>query len=106
MEIKEEKELKPYTPIERTRCPFRGFSIRGKIMADSKGNQCALEVISYGPCDMELDGKQPNWSKCLLNTEETRKYIEENSEKVIVFPREFVPPEEEGEERPNLPEVR
>lgn len=86
-------ELKPYTPVERTRCAFYGFSLRGKLMTDSKGNQCALKTESYDPCQMEIAGNEVRWSSgCPFNTEENRKYIEENSEKVRVFPREFRPP--------------
>ena len=89
--MKDDKEIKPYFEVERFACPFYGFSLRGKLMTDSKGNQCSLKTESYDPCQMEMAGDKPIWIKCPLNTEENRKEIEGNLEKIRVFPREHRP---------------
>ena len=86
------KEIKPYTPVERPPCPFHGFSaMSGGVMMDSEGNQCALETKSYHPCGMKTAGDKPYWSDCPFNTEENRKKLQGDLEKVRVFPREFRP---------------
>jgi len=87
-------ELKPYVLVERFEkpCAFYGFSLRGKLMTDSKGNQCALKTESYDPCQIEIAGNEVRWSGCPFNTEENKKRIEEGDLKeVIVFPREHRP---------------
>ncbi len=84
--------LQPYSPLERTRCPFRGFTIILNSMVDSKGNQCALVTDSYDPCRMETAGDEPNWSECPFNMKENEVKIQEYLEKMKVFPREFHPP--------------
>ena len=88
--MKEDKEIRPY--VLRSDCAFQGFSGMSDVMMDSGGNQCALKIDSYSPCQMEMRGNKPSWSECPFNTEKNRKYIEENSEKVRVFPRECRPP--------------
>jgi len=84
-------ELKPY--VLRSNCAFYGFDLRGKLMTDSKGNQCALKTESYDPCQMEMEGNEVRWpSGCPFNTEENKKRIEEGDLKeVMVFPREHRP---------------
>ena len=32
----------------------------------SEGNQCPLKD-GFAPCDMEMEGKEPDWSKCRRN---------------------------------------
>ncbi len=87
---RKDKEIRPY--VLRPDCAFHGFSgMFDGVMMDSGGNQCALKTGSYSPCQMEMRGNKPYWSECPFNTEENRKYIEENSEKVRVFPREHRP---------------
>lgn len=87
---RKDKEIRPY--VLRPDCAFHGFSGMSDVMMDSGGNQCALKTDSYSPCQMEMRGNKPYWSECPFNTEENRKYIEENPEKVKVFPRELRPP--------------
>ena len=86
---RKDKEIRPY--VLRPDCAFHGFSGMSNVMMDSGGNQCALKIDSYSPCQMEMVGNKPSWSECPFNTEKNRKYIEENSEKVRVFPREHRP---------------
>lgn len=84
------KETRP--SVLRPDCSFHGFSLRGKLMTDSKGNQCALKTESYAPCQIEMAGDKPNWYKCPLKTEENKKRIEEGDLKEVrVFPREYRP---------------
>ena len=86
---RKDKEIKPYTP--RPACPFYGFTTILHFMRDSGDNQCALKIELYDPCEMEMAGDKPIWIKCPLNTEENRKEIEGNLEKIKVFPREHRP---------------
>ena len=89
---RKDKEIKPYAG--RLPCPFYGFSaMYASVLKDSGGNQCALEIIPYGPCEMELAGNKPGWSECAFNTEENRKKRVGNLDKTRVFPREFRPSE-------------
>jgi hypothetical protein len=54
---------------ERTRCPFYGFHFvpEQKVMVDSNGNQCALAMSAYSPCQMEIAGNEPYWWLCPRN---------------------------------------
>jgi hypothetical protein len=83
------KEIKPYVP--RPNCFLYGFTTILRFMRDSGDNQCALKIRFYDPCEMEMMGDKPRWSECPLNTEENRKNIEGNLEKIRVFPKEFRP---------------
>lgn len=89
-----EEALTPYFQKKRHPCPFYGFSGMFGTMIDQHGNQCALITGSYNPCQMEIQGQEPNWYKCPFNTEENRKKSEEliKNEKGQVFPEEFHPP--------------
>ena len=86
---RKDKEIKPYTP--RPNCFLYGFTTILRFMRDSGDNQCALKIRLYDPCEMEMMGDKPRWSECPLNTEENRKNIEGNLEKIRVFPKEFRP---------------
>jgi len=83
------KEIRPY--VLRPPCPFHGFTSILRFMRDSGDNQCALKIELYDPCQMEIAGDKPIWVGCPLNTEENRKEIEGNLEKIRVFPRERRP---------------
>jgi len=91
---RKDKEIKPYFEVERTHCPFRGFHYGGipNVFLDSDGNQCALKIRSYSPCQMEMAGDEPNWSECYFNTEKNREKLAGILETTRVFPREFRPP--------------
>lgn len=86
------KELKPYFDKERPPCPFYGFHAWQSMFMDQTGNQCALLIDSYSPCQMEVRNQKTDWNKCPFNTPETRQKLEEISQEVIVFPNEFWPP--------------
>lgn len=89
---RKDREIKPYSEVERTRCPFHGFSaMPGGVMMDSEGNQCALKTGSYSPCGMKTAGDEPYWSECPFNTEENRTRLAGSLEEIKVFPREFRP---------------
>jgi hypothetical protein len=48
-------------------CPFYGRSgARFPILLQSGGNQCALLVHSFSPCEMEMIGRAPDWKECEL----------------------------------------
>ena len=35
-------------------------------LIDSGGNECALILLSYSPCAMEMDGEEPDAAVCSL----------------------------------------
>jgi len=72
---------------KRPLCPFYGFHFNGEFMKDTRGNQCALMEGNY-PCQMEIDGRKPNWNICSVNTEDYREDLESIAE-IQTFPREF-----------------
>ena len=89
----------PYLEVERHPCPFYGFNgmFRFGDMMDSEGNQCALITDSYSPCQMEMDGDEPNWNLCPIKQATPKKYLrrfEESAKRKRAFPREFNPPEQ------------
>jgi hypothetical protein len=51
-------------------CPFYGHhlvKVEGRLpflRLDQDGNECALIVDAYSPCQMEIDGRDPDWKKC------------------------------------------
>lgn len=48
-------------------CPFYGRSaLAFPILANSHGNQCAIEIDSNSPCIMELAPDGPDWRRCPL----------------------------------------
>jgi len=85
------KELKPTTPKPRHDCPFYGFHLARGMFIDSKGNQCAVIINSYSPCQMGMAGQTPNWSECGFNTEESRRSMAKYANELVVFPDEFYP---------------
>lgn len=85
------KSLEPYSDVERPACPFYGFNEMYGSLMDSKGNQCALITDSFSPCKMEMTEENPNWHECPLNTEGSRKKLEEVAGRMQAFPREFHP---------------
>ena len=64
----------PATPAPN--CPFYGRHIGLTLLRanrppvptvlflDSGGNQCALRMDSYTPCDLVLERKPVNWREC------------------------------------------
>ncbi len=93
--FKKEGNAKPYFQKERHPCPFYGFHLQHDtdIMIDQNGNQCAIVIISYCPCQMEEKGKEPNWYKCSFNNLEISDKFKEKfeifSQKIKVFLEEF-----------------
>lgn len=86
------KEMTPTYEQERTKCPFYGFFLApGPMFMDSEGNQCALNIDSFGPCQLEFNGEPPNWEKCSFNTAENKKTIEELIATARIGPQEFWP---------------
>jgi len=77
----------PKQPIPRTRCPCYGFFGAMGVFMDQRGNQCPLEVDSYHPCDMEMDGEYPDAAKCPRIVGQDISVLD----KCRVFPREFHP---------------
>lgn len=85
----------PYAIQTRYDCHFYGLNsiVEGLVMVDSiEKDQCALITKSYRPCQMETEGNSPDWHKCPLNTEGSRKKLEKFAGSIRVFPREFQPP--------------
>jgi hypothetical protein len=70
-------------------CPFYGFylSLLAGVMADQEGNQCALIVDSYDPCQMERGGETPDWETCSKNCDENKGALEALAESIAVFPK-------------------
>jgi len=65
-------------------CPFYGHALFPAMTARrqdppfllfaSGGNQCALITTAHSPCKMEVEGQEPDWSKCrLVNLARTRR---------------------------------
>jgi hypothetical protein len=85
--------LKPVTQKpKRHRCPFYGFhyAFLSNILVDSMGNQCALCLSSYSPCEMETFKKEkPDWNKCSRNTGTHKDIFKEAIASSEVFPDEF-----------------
>jgi len=90
---KSPKSLKPVIKKPRHRCPFYGFfhARSTDVLIDQQGNQCALIVTSYSPCQMEFRKQTPDWDKCSLNAEKDKEIIEEMMDSCRVFPDEFMP---------------
>lgn len=53
-------------------CKFYGCHavLPMRLLIESRGNQCALITTAYAPCQMEVQGLVPDWSRCPLNTDE------------------------------------
>jgi hypothetical protein len=48
-------------------CPFYGYHAIPdmRLLAGSRGNQCAMVLDAFSPCRMEVhDGKKPDWETC------------------------------------------
>lgn len=52
-------------------CPFYSHNLvmnhggaRPIILIDTSGNQCALIADAIAPCQMEIEGKTPDWKEC------------------------------------------
>ncbi len=88
------EELKPYKEKERHTCPFYGFFAANGMMMDQHGNQCALVIDSYRPCQMEKEGEQPDWNGCPFKEEKSSGELEILIDRIQVFPQEFCPPGE------------
>ena len=56
-------------PVKQEGCPFYGFflSPEMKVMHAQHGNQCALKISSYSPCQMEIAGDAPFFGACPLS---------------------------------------
>jgi len=91
--------MKPYFEVERPPCPFYGFSGMFGSLRDSGGNQCALKKDADSSCVMEMKGEEPNWNLCPIHRQNSSdgngKRLEEISERIQIFPREFRPPKAE-----------
>ncbi len=74
-------------------CPFYGFfcGVAGGILMDQEGNQCALIVDSYSPCQMQSPIQTPDWTKCLFNDEQGKELIELFKRHYRVGAKEFWP---------------
>lgn len=50
-------------------CKFYGHSgIMGELFPTG-GNQCGMITDSHAPCQMEMEGMEPDWGSCPLNIE-------------------------------------
>jgi len=67
------------------KCPYYGFYLSRGIMVDTYGNQCALIINSYSPCQMEMNKENPDWNKCSFIGNKER--IELILAEFMVFPR-------------------
>ena len=84
------ESLTPVMDKKRPSCPFYGFYMAPGVLLDSEGNQCALIINSYSPCQMEMLARNPDWKKCPHNNIENKKKLEYLSG-FSVFPKEFWP---------------
>lgn len=53
-----------------TGCKFYGHAAAIGTLFPTGGNQCALVTNAHAPCRMEMEGQEPNWERCPLNTPE------------------------------------
>ena len=72
----------------RPRCPFYGFFVGYGEFIDTQGNQCALFKDAYVPCQMELQGSQPDFDKCNFKKRLAPGFVEKIASSFIVFPKE------------------
>ena len=84
-------ENRSETDKSRPRCPFYGFHYAMGALIDSNGNQCAMIVDSYSPCQMERNGEEIDWNNCKLNNERTEARLQGSLEEASVFPKELKP---------------
>lgn len=61
--------------VMRRNCPFYGRAMyqsrmvtaaKPFLLLGTNGNQCALVLESHAPCQMELNGEDPEWRECVL----------------------------------------
>ena len=83
--------ISPTFEKKRYPCPFYGFYTGPGALLDQKGNQCALMVDSYSPCQMGLQEQTPDWNKCRFNNEKNKRVIETIIEESRIYPDEFFP---------------
>jgi hypothetical protein len=59
-------------------CRFYGYYVIEEALAlvAQSGNQCALIVDHYAPCQMEIEGQAPQWDRCPLNTPRAARLVE------------------------------
>lgn len=86
----------PNLVVERTLCPFYGFSAMGvmvgSMLLDTGGNQCPLEgANTFSPCQMEMAGEMPDWDSCPYNKEENREVIDFFLQEFTIAPKEYWP---------------
>ncbi len=92
IDVKGEKErIQPNEPVPRNACPFYGFAtfLGVGLLMDQKGNQCAI-AGGYVPCEMEIQGKTPDWRNCAKNALISQEQLL-CLEKLRCAPREFWP---------------
>jgi hypothetical protein len=89
---RKKKTLELLPEKDRPACPFYGFGgMFDDVLMDSGGNQCALKMRRYSPCEMEMVLSKPSWHECPLNTEENKQRLELIERRIRVFPKEFRP---------------
>ena len=76
------------TKVQRTRCPFYGFSGAIGMFMDQQGNQCPLKA-GYSPCLFVYQDKEANWQECPLNRRNSG--LLERFNDWSIFPREHEP---------------
>ncbi len=88
---RKDREIKPYAPVERTRCAFYGFIRVFGSMIDTKRNHCGFKAGLYSSCYRKKVGEEPDWSGCVFNAEEYEWRMDGISKKTRVYPKEFRP---------------
>lgn len=49
-------------------CQFYGYNYArlSRVLVAQGGNQCAVRADGYVPCQMQVDGNDPDWESCPL----------------------------------------
>ena len=98
-------DLTPVRYLERTKCPFFGFTQVGNLFIDTGvGNdRCALVRGSDCSCLMLKSDLVPDWNSCMNNSENFSLALERMMRDCEILADEFI--EDEQEDRTGLPHV-
>jgi len=75
--------------LNRPPCPYFGFHLTPglNVMMDQGGNQCALEVGAFHPCDYQVRGAMPDWNVCaIFNKPENERKLTILENVCVVYP--------------------
>lgn len=50
--------------MNNVNCPFHGCIGASGALQETDGNQCALVIDKFAPCELEVQGKAVDWRVC------------------------------------------